>query len=254
MLFALKLILSVLLMPLPLALLLAGTGVLIKRTGHRRAGSIAIASACILGIGSTLGPVANALLYPLESRYPAILAAANLPKTPTYIVVLGSGYAPRDGLPVTAALDAVGVVRLAEGVRLFRQLPGATLVLSGGAVGGHPPSALGYEAVALALGVSKQSLLLIDTPVDTSTEIRALHDHIGNATALIVTSAAHMPRAMAYCARVGMHAIAAPTGQLAERVSLLDATGWLPSGAHLRMTESALHEYFGLLALSVGAN
>src|SRR5205807_3188949 len=48
-----------------------------------------------------------------------------------------------DGLPITAALDALAVVRLAEGLRLYRQIPGCVLILilSGGAVRGHPPSA-----------------------------------------------------------------------------------------------------------------
>jgi uncharacterized SAM-binding protein YcdF (DUF218 family) len=254
MLFALKHLLNVLLMPLPLALVLAGSGMTVKRTRHRMAGSIMLCSACILGFGSCLGPVANALLYSLEDRYPAVLTTTNLPTTPRYVVVLGSGYAPRSGLPITAAIDAEGVVRLVEGVRLFRQLPSSTLVLSGGAIGGHPPSAQGYAAGASALGIPTHSIQLIDTPVDTGAEIRALHDRVGDATILLVTSAVHMPRAMAYCARLGVHAIAAPTGQLAGQVSLRDPFTWLPSGAHLRMTESALHEYFGLLAMGLGAN
>ena len=74
-------------------------------------------------------------------------------RVPAYVVVLGSGYHPRAGLPVTAALDATGVVRLTEGVRLLRQLPDARLVVSGGSVRGWPPIARGYALGAAALGV-----------------------------------------------------------------------------------------------------
>jgi len=252
MLSELKHVLTTLLMPLPLAALLACVGAILKWTGRSRSTSLFIGSACVIALGSTLGPVANALLFPLESQYPAVLSPTRLATIPQYIVVLGSGYSPRQGLPAVASLEPAGVVRFAEGVRLFRLLPGSTLVLSGGAVGTHPPAAFGYAALASELGIPAQSLLIIDTPRDTAEEIRALHERIGDAAVLVVTSAAHMPRAMAYCARAGVHAIAAPTGQLSG--PLLDATlfTWLPSGIHLLMTESALHEYLGLLAMRFG--
>jgi uncharacterized SAM-binding protein YcdF (DUF218 family) len=241
-----------LLMPLPVAALLVCAGVLARRHGRQLAASILTTLGFVIGVAATLGPVADAALTPLETRYAAVLDAAKLPSPPHYIAVLGAGYMPRDGLPVTAALDAVAIVRLAEGLRLHRQLPGSVLIVSGGPVGGHPPSAQGYALAAMDLGVPRDSLVVLDTPVDTRDEIRTLHDRIGGATLLLVTSAAHMPRAMAYCARIGVRAIPAPTGQLAARPSAWYAASWLPSGTHLRMTESAAHEYLGLLALWIG--
>jgi uncharacterized SAM-binding protein YcdF (DUF218 family) len=189
------------------------------------------------------------LLRPLETRYPAVLDASILRPAPQYVAVLGSGYYPRVGLPVTAALDAVGVVRLAEGVRLLRQLPGSRLIVSGGPQRNEPAVARGYALAATALGVATDSVVLLDTPRDTAAEMRALHSRIGDAAVLLVTSAAHMPRAMALARREGLHATAAPTGNLTQR-----SGPWtpLPSGSSLRESEIALHEYEGLLAFELG--
>jgi uncharacterized SAM-binding protein YcdF (DUF218 family) len=245
-------LLGALLMPLPIASFLAIVGLVARRLGRPRAARVTLLAALALGLGATLGPVANALLKPLETRYRAVVDASRLGSQPRYIAVLGSGYAPRDGLPVTAALDQIGVVRLAEGLRLYRQLPGSVLILSGGPVGPYPPSARGYLLAATALGVPSSSVVVVDAPRNTTAEIRMLHDRIGDAAVLLVTSAAHMPRVMALCARSGLHAVPAPTGQLAGSGSLLNGGTWLPSGTHLRMTEIALHEYLGLLALWLG--
>jgi uncharacterized SAM-binding protein YcdF (DUF218 family) len=251
--FLLKKVLGGWLMPLPFSATLLVAGLLLRLAGRLRAGRVV----CYLSIGTaflaTLGVTGDGLLWGLERRYPAVVDAASLPVAPDYIVVLGSGYRPREGLPITSALDASALVRLVEGVRLSRQLPAASLVLSGGAVNGQPASARGYERAAIELGVPPEAIIIIDDPLDTGAEIRALRRRLGGARILLVTSASHMPRAMAHCERNGMHATAAPTGHSASPPSTWGIATWLmPSGVQLRKTETALHEYLGLLALRVG--
>jgi uncharacterized SAM-binding protein YcdF (DUF218 family) len=245
---SLKLVASAWLLPLPVGLVLICLGLLLRTAARRRAAHILIMVGVTVAVTATLAPVANLLLRPLETRYPAVLDASALQPAPQYVAVLGSGYYPRVGLPVTAALDAVGVVRLAEGVRLLRQLRGAQLIVSGGPHRQEPPVARGYALAATALGVPAESVILLDSPRDTAAEIRALHLRIGEAGVLLVTSAAHMPRAMALSRREGLHATAAPTGNLTA-VSLWSP---LPSGSSLRKSETALHEYEGLVALEMG--
>jgi uncharacterized SAM-binding protein YcdF (DUF218 family) len=249
---SLKLILGAWLLPLPLSALAVCLGLLFLRAGSRRTAFALLVGGALLGFGASFGPVADSLLLPLEERYAPVLDVTTLPMAPRYVVVLGSGYRPRPALPVTAALDASGVVRLAEGVRLYRQLPGVPLIVSGGAPRGNGPIAHGYALAAIALGVPPASIVLLDTPLDTGMEIRAIHERVGDATVLLVTSAAHMPRAMALSGRDGLHAIAAPTGNLvtpsvpgAIRIAGL-------SGAALIRSETAIHEYLGLLALRFG--
>jgi len=249
---ALKLALGAWLLPLPVGLILICLGLLLRVSARRRLGHALLAAGVTLAVAATLGPIADTLLQPLEARYPAVLDASVLRPAPQYVAVLGSGYRPRAGLPVTAALDAVGVVRLTEGVRLLRQLPGARLIVSGGPMHNEPPIARGYALAAVALGVPAAAVIFSDTPLSTGEEIRALRAQVGDAAVLLVTSAAHMPRAMTLSRREGLHAIAAPTGNLTRAGGPGDSWLVLPSGTSLRKSETALHEYEGLLALELG--
>ena len=71
---------------------------------------------------SATAPVANALLRPLETRYASF---GDLPQPSAhYVVVLGSGYAPRHGVAVTGALEGDGLTRITEGLRILRLAPG----------------------------------------------------------------------------------------------------------------------------------
>src|SRR5579863_3261536 len=113
----LKSLIGTLAVPLPIALLLAliGLGSQLRRR-FRSAAALYTAAGCVVYLAS-IGPVSNLLLAPLELSYPPLREDASLRGIPA-IVVLGSTYAPRNGIPVTAALDEDGVVRLVEGVRL----------------------------------------------------------------------------------------------------------------------------------------
>lgn len=241
-------------MPLPLAVVLAVLGWLLLRRGWRRLGASLVACGVVMALLPSMSPVSDLLLGHLEQRYPAVLDAGAVRPMPHYVLVLGSGYQPMDSLPITAALDADSVVRLAEGIRLLRQLPGASLVLSGGALPGHRPSARGYADAALALGVAESSIIVLDQPLDTASEARAAAARFGSEPILLVTSAAHMPRAVAHCARAGVRAIPAPTGHLVKSPLSLAPRAWLPSAVHLRKSETALHEYLGLGAMALGAD
>jgi uncharacterized SAM-binding protein YcdF (DUF218 family) len=90
-------------------------------------------------------------------------------------------------------------------------------------------------------------MAVLNKGLDTAQEARAVAVQLGTAPFLLVTSAAHMPRAMRQMKRAGAQPIPAPTGQLTGRPRGWDS--WLPSSAGLGRTERALHEYLGLAAL-----
>ncbi len=191
--------------------------------------------------------VGRALITPLESRYPPLQTPP--PPSVRYVVVLGSAYNPHNGIPVTAALYGDGLVRIVEGIRLVRQMPGATLIVSGGAVDG-PPAASGYAQLAIDLGLEKSSVTALTDPLDTASEARDVVALIGAQPFLLVTSASHMPRAMRLMQRAGARPIPAPTLQRAS--ANYNWHLFLPSSDGLRDSEHALHEYLGLAAMSVG--
>jgi uncharacterized SAM-binding protein YcdF (DUF218 family) len=237
--------------PLMIAFLLSAAAAFCRVRGRRRSAAwLLIGAAAIVYLGS-LSPVGEGLLAPLESQYPPLSAAAPLQSIGN-IVVLGSGYMPRDAIPITAALDADGLARIVEGLRLARRVPGVRLVVSGGAAPGYTPGALGYAELAHDFGVANESLVVLQSPLDTEAEARAIAALLGGAPFVLVTSAYHMPRAMRLLESAGQHPIPAATGQ---RVGALPGRGWhrwLPTSAGMHDTELALHEYLGLAALAIG--
>lgn len=214
--------------PLLLCLLLVGVGLLL-RTGKRvRAGRGVLLAAAACSYLVCTGLVGDALLGWLERQYPPLDERALSPPV-AYIVILGSGYYPRDSLPITAALDAEALARGIEGLRLSRHLPAARLVFSGGSPDPCCRPADGYARLASELGVDPQSFSTLDDALDTADEARAIAARLGTAPFVLVTSASHMPRAMRYMERVGLQPIAAPTAQLAGPVRLLSWSSWWPS-------------------------
>jgi uncharacterized SAM-binding protein YcdF (DUF218 family) len=239
-----------LLLPLPIALMLGMVSVFLATRGRRRAAFFSAIAAGVVAYASSIGLVADALLRPLENAYtnPSLAPLHAV----SFVVVLGSGYQPRDGVPLTGALADDGLARIVEGVRILRRLPTARMVLSGGAADGLSPSAVGYALLAQDLGVDSTRLDILDRPLDTHQEAQAVAALVGSRPFILVTSAYHMPRAMRLMALAGAHPIAAPTGQLCDMPPLKGWRKFVPTSGGLRKTERAIHEYLGLAALKGG--
>src|SRR6478735_4019265 len=246
--FLLKKLIGALLTPLVFASILVTIGCLFRAFRRRRAAATFV----FVGVGvvylSSLDPVGRALLAPLERRYPPLAPSTDLSNV-RYVVVLGSSYEPHDSVPVTAALDYAGLTRIVEGVRLAKRLDAARLVVSGG---GRTGSAIGYAELAHDLGISSDAIVVNDTPLDTGEEAKQSARLVGAEPFLLVTSANHMPRAVRLFERAGAHPIPAPPGQRANSSARLGWASLLPDVDGLRDTQTALHEYLGLAALSVG--
>jgi uncharacterized SAM-binding protein YcdF (DUF218 family) len=237
--------------PLTIAFVIGVVAGIYRIFGRRKIASWLLVSSLVVIYLAAISPVSNALLARLEHRYAPLPEDMPLPAV-EFIVVLGSGYTPHDGVPVTAALSEDGLVRITEGIRLVRRLKNAHLVVSGGAPPGQMPPAVGYALLAHDLGVGESSLIVLDRALDTGAEAKSVFLLLGAAPFLMVTSAYHMPRAMRLMEQNGAHPIPAPTGQ---RVNESAPAGWrslLPTADGLRKTDRALHEYFGFAAIAAG--
>jgi uncharacterized SAM-binding protein YcdF (DUF218 family) len=246
-----KNLVGVLASPLLVALLLALVGAALA--AKRTLGAVVLGCAVALAYFGATRAVGNALLSPLESQYPPLhgdFSALGV----SDVVVLGSSYSPRDGIPITAALDETGLVRIVEGVRLTLQLPGARLIVSGGNERPGFAPADGYAELARAFGVAESALVLLDESLDTGDEAVAVANLLGTSPFILVTSAYHMPRAMRLMERAGARPIPAPTQQRTAGSYKMTWHEWLPSGGGLRRTEEAVHEYLGLMALAMGVD
>jgi uncharacterized SAM-binding protein YcdF (DUF218 family) len=243
-----KVIAGILSNPLLLATLLAVVGLLLRRS-RRRTGLGLIAGAALIAYLASTSLVGNALLAPLEHAYPPFDASQALGVRD--IVVLGSSYMPHDQIPVTGALDAAGLARIVEGVRLARARPDSRLLVSGGAPPGFMPSAMGYAQLANELGMQRSALLVMNRAIDTRQEAQEVAGVLGHSPFILVTSAYHMPRAMRLMQRAGANPLPAPTQQLSHSGPGAEQFGLIPGSRGLRKTEAALHEYFGLAAIGL---
>ena len=244
-------VVGVLATPLVIALMIGVAAGIFRMIGRRKIAIGLLASSLVVIYLAAISPVSNAFLARLEHRYAPLSEDIVLPEV-EFVVVLGSGYTPHDGVPVTAALDEDGLVRIAEGIRLVRRIKGARLVVSGGAPPGLMPPAVGYALLAREFGLDDSSLIILDRALDTNAEAKSVFSLLGAMPFLLVTSAYHMPRAMRLMKQKGAHPIPAPTGQ---RVNESAPTGWrslLPTAEGLGNTDRALHEYLGLAAIAAG--
>ena len=246
----LKTLVAELLMPLPVTLTLLLLGGLMAWRGMRRLGLGAMALGVALLALASWAPVADRLLKPLEARYPAMQA---LPEGEEVvgIVVLGGGWTPDAPRSVTGRLGESSAIRLMEGVRLWRQRPALPLVVTGASRDPQvAPVAEGYAQAARELGVDQTRLQVLGTATDTGLEARAVREVLGEgAGVVVVTSAAHMPRAMRHFRRAGLAPLAAPTHYLTGLGRIDRLAYWVPSATQLHKTERAIHERLGQLAI-----
>ena len=187
----------------------------------------------ILARESVYPPIGNERLQVLQQAPPG------------YVVVLGSGHVSDARLPVTGQIGGTSLARLAEGIRLQRLLPGAKLVVTGGAVGDPVANARVVAAVAESLGVAGEQLVVEDRPLDTVEEARYLFPVLQQEPFILVTSALHMPRAMAIFEKLGMRPLAAPTDFVIKVSAVAPPGSYLPSLANFDLSRRILYEWLG---------
>jgi uncharacterized SAM-binding protein YcdF (DUF218 family) len=241
--FFLKKIFSRFFFPLPLSLefLLVGL-LLLWFTRRQRAGKALVTFGVVLLVGLSNSFTSNALLRPLEHRYPPLIivhAGAGAPFV-KYIAVLG-GFANDDpDVPITSHISPDLMARLIEGVFLQREVSGSKLILSG-----DNDSAEGMAKMAEALGVRAEDILRLSEPRDTEEESQQIAPIVGPQPFILVTSASHMPRAMGFFRKRGLQPIAAPTDYLAPRYRG-ESNDLFPDGYNLFKSQVAFYEYLGL--------
>lgn len=248
MLYLIKIIYSFILPPgLIILLLLALSVRLWKR--ERLASVLLLGTTLLLYLSSTLW-VGEQLTSGLERKYPQ-------PDSPKgeIIVVLGGG-----ATQSTPDLNGVGNLyggaanRLLTAARLQRE-SGLPILFSGGQV--YRDS--GNEAdiarrQLLALGVPDSSIMIENRSLNT--EQNALYsseilDEHGYSSAILVTSAFHMPRAVLEFRRAGVDVQPFPVDYMAGSPETVYVSKFTPSSNGLSMTSTALKEYLGILAIKL---
>lgn len=218
---------------------------------HRTGLVVSVISLVALFIAG-LSPVSNALLLPLEDRFPA--GQVNSVKKPvTGIIVLGGAEdgwisSGRGGLAVNEAAE-----RITETVRLALAYPQAKVAITGGVARLLHEDKEGSSAVAALfqdVGVSKDRLIVETQSRNTyenATRMLPLIDAKPGETWLIVTSAFHMPRSVGVFRKAGLDVVAYPVDFRVRGSE--DLTRWFPSlPAGLKRFDMVLKEWAGLIA------
>jgi uncharacterized SAM-binding protein YcdF (DUF218 family) len=184
----------------------------------------------------------------LES-YPALsVDQARTSGAEAILVLMAGRYAHA---PEYQGRDTVGpnsMTRLDYAARLQRQtdLP---LIISGGRAGSpnEPLSQLAGEYLISQFGIQPIALEKeSDNTWQNAQYSGKILDRLGIDKVLVVTHAAHMPRAMLSLQRAGIEALAAPT-RFIHRPGPERWQDWLPDSRALVDNTSLLHEYLGLL-------
>lgn len=124
--------------------------------------------------------------------------------------------------------------------------PGGKINFHRGKGRGNPRSNASVAAeVAMSLGVPATDIIELDQPKDTAEEAAAVKNVVGNHSLLLVTSANHLPRAMIFFQRQGLHPFPAPANQLAINSPLNFWERITPSALWLSHSERAWYETLG---------
>jgi len=197
----------------------------------------------------SFSPFSNLLLAPIEQTYSYYSSSGEESSAEkiNYIVVLGHRSKADPKLPLSSRLSYVSINRLVEGISIYRQHKGSKLIFSGGYSeenGSHPQR---VKLMAIALGVPKADIIVVDGSRDTHDEAIAIKPIVKSERFVLVSSASHMWRSMALFKGQGLNPIAAPTYFRVKAYERIGFFGFFPSPFAIEKTQFAIHEYLGYL-------
>jgi uncharacterized SAM-binding protein YcdF (DUF218 family) len=236
------------LLPSNLIAVIGVLGVLALILRRRRLGTgLVVLSVLLLAIVGWL-PVGSAALTVLENRFPPPDVSGPI----AGIVVLGGGVDTHIAADRGQSTLNEAAERITAAGELSRVYPEARLLLSGGA--GHLGSGQGVTEsgvardVLIGLGVDPRRMILEESSEDTC---RNAEESLLAATPstgerwLLITSAGHMPRAVACFRAVAFPVIPYPVDYRTRGPGNLSRQSPIAEG--LRLADLAAHEWLGLL-------
>ncbi len=235
--------------PSNLVIVIGLVGVLLLSTRFVRAGRRLVVGSLVLLALMGLSPIGNALIVPLEQRFPPY---DHRRAPPHGIVVLGGAVTPdvshaRNDVALNEAAERMTVV-----ADLARRYPDARIIFSGGS------AALVFDETAEAvialrlferLGLAPGRVIAEDksrNTVENAQFSRDLAQPKPGERWLLVTSAYHLPRAVGVFRKAGFPVEAYPVDWRTRGTA--DALRpFATLGDGLRRTDTAMREWVGLL-------
>lgn len=248
MLFYLSKLVEIFLTPSNVVALLGGLGVLCLLARFKRVGQVLLVASTILLIVGGWSPLGRAALMVLEDRFPQ----PQLGQPITGIIMLGGAVdthiTAERGQPT---LNEAGE-RITAVADLSRRFPAATVLLSGGANHVLTSQPVTESAVArnllVSLGVEPSRIELEEhsrTTCENAEQSLLLAKPAAGERWLLVTSASHMPRAVACFRAVGFPVVPYPVDYRTRgKTDLFRPVDSIADG--LEALDLAGHEWIGL--------
>ena len=236
----------------PLSATLSALLVLLLLWSLTRRGALLAAMVVVMGILWLLAtPWTSHNLQSLIESQAGEVSAESLPITDA-IVVLGGTLSP-PASPAREANLSAAVDRLVYATKLYRLGKSPTILISGGnATSAETMDAESIHAAALLRdwGIPADAILTETESVNTyenAVYTKLMLDQHDLKSVLLVTSALHMPRALATFESAGVQAIPAATDFESRLPMASGMKAWIAEPAALEGTTRALKEYFGRL-------
>jgi uncharacterized SAM-binding protein YcdF (DUF218 family) len=252
--FLLKKIVSGWLMPLPLCLTLLVIGLWLVWSSKRiNLGRFFLTCGVVLLLLFSNKFVSTWLVRRLELAYPPMPELALNAPLPAdllacrTVVVLGGGHIDNPHYAALNKLSSASRARLTEGVRIFRVLPDAKLVVMGQGTANGPSHADVQAEAAISLGVSFDRIVKLDKPRDTEEEAMELRAVVGQEPFALVSSAWHLRRATALMRNHGLLPVPCPCDYMSRPRGKLTWRDFMWNTESLGRSTWAVYERLGFL-------
>jgi uncharacterized SAM-binding protein YcdF (DUF218 family) len=246
--FPLSKILGFFALPSNLVIAAGLLGVVLLMTRFKRTGRALVVASLVLLAIIGLSPLGNALIIPLEDRFPAWKGGGDV----AGVVVLGGAITS----DVSAARDEVAVnesaERLIAAALLAKKYPKAKIIYSGGDAGlvrEHGAEAPFALRLLRDLGVAPERLIAearSRNTLENAVFSKELADPKPGERWLLVTSGYHMPRSIGVFREAGFDVEAYPV-DFRTRGAVDLTLPFMSVGDGLRRTDTAMREWVGLL-------
>ena len=240
--------------PSTLIALLIAYGAILIWTAWARWGRRFVTIGAVLLLVCGLSPLGNALILPLEDRFPR--ANLEAPPAPAGVILLGGAEIPLIAKSRSATSVNEAAERLIETATLASRFADAKIAISGGDAGilyKSGPEAASTAALLAEMGVDKSRFITEEESRDTyenAAKLKAKLETLGligpNKKWVLVTSAHHMPRAIGAFRQAGFAVEAWPVDYRTRGSDDL----WRPFdkvSEGLRRVDVAAREWVGLL-------
>ena len=211
-------------------LILAGLILLLKR--KQKSGKILIILGVFLYCLFSISPISDLILFPLEKQYQPI-QQNELDKANRLVLLLGGRESD--------------VLRASEALKISNiKYQKSKIIISGtDSLNPQRKEAREVKEFLTERGIPAENIVLEDKSRNTAESAENIKGIIGNEPFFLVTSAYHMPRSMEVFQKMGTYPIPAPADFKIEKD--YDILDFFPNAQNLKNTDSAFHEYFGIL-------